>query len=742
MIGQTRPRTAACLALLLSGCATTPPRPAPLPPPTPLAGPAVKGATALPPPASAATPAAAAPDDGHVRTTIVAGSDSFSASGQTPTAPAYTPRSGPISLNFPAVDVQAFAKAVLGDILGLSYAVDPSVHGVVTLITPRPVAKSDVLALTEDALKTSGLALEPRGGVYTIVPLEQAKGQAPAVGPEQPGFGNETLTLKYANPEELKKLIDPIVPGVITATDPTTGHMVLSGASGQRRSVRELVEQFDMDWLKGMSFALYVPKNTDARLIAPELDKLINASGAPTAGLVRLVAMDRLNGIVAIAPRAQYLEDVRKWVEVLDREGASNERRLYVYRVQNGRATDLANVLISAFGGTPASSNTSAQRKSGFGGGSGSGSGNGGLSMGGGGSGLNAGSGSGSGFGSASPSPSIASLVSGGSSGSGQTLPGQAPTPVSPNGRPGAGDSLVITADEANNAVVAYATLREYALIEDALRKLDITPLQVVVEASISEVTLNDTLQYGTQWFFQTHGNQYALTQSTTSPSPIQNLPGLAYTIFNNSNGIAATINALSQVTHVDVLSAPNLLVLNNQTASLEVGEQVPISTGSAISTETSSAPIVNSVDYRDTGVIMQITPRVNSSGLVLLDISQEVSQVDNTSMASAANPIDSPVISERKISSSIAVQDGQTIALGGLISDDISKTRSGVPILSAIPLLGALVGNRDNTRQRTELLVLLTPHVIRNPEDASAITDELKQKIRSVIPLRPKFEP
>lgn len=738
MIGQTRPRTAACLAALLSGCAVAPPHPAPpitsLPP---KAEASLTGATALPPPSTApvAATTAGAADDGHVRTTILAGGDSFPASGQTPTAPAYAPHAGPISLNFPAVDVQAFAKAVLGDILGLSYAVDPSVHGMVTLITPRPVAKSDVLALTEDALKTSGLALEPRGGIYTIVPLEQAKGQAPTVGAEQAGFGNETVTLHYANPEELKKLIDPIVPGVIMATDPATGTMVLSGASGQRRAVRELVQQFDMDWLKGMSFALYVPKNTDARLIAPELDKLINASGAPTAGLVRLVAMERLNGIVAIAPRAQYLEDVRKWVEVLDREGASNERRLYVYRVQNGRATDLANVLISAFGGTPATPNNAAQRKSGFGGGSGASSGSGGL---------NAGSGFGSGFGSGSgsSSPSISSLVSGSASGSGQTLPGQAPTPVSPNGKAGAGDSLVITADEANNAVVAYATLREYTLIEDALRKLDITPLQVVVEASISEVTLNDTLQYGTQWFFQTHGNQYALTQSTTSSAPIQSLPGFAYTVLNSSNGIAATINALSQVTHVEVLSAPNLLVLNNQTASLEVGEQVPISTGSAISTETSSAPIVNSVDYRDTGVIMQITPRVNSSGLVLLDISQEVSQVDNTSTASAANPIDSPVISERKISSSIAVQDGQTIALGGLISDDISKTRSGVPILSAIPILGALVGNRSNTRQRTELLVLLTPKVIRNPDDAHAITDELKQKIRSVEPIRPKFEP
>ncbi|MGC1301077.1 MAG: hypothetical protein WA840_01775, partial [Caulobacteraceae bacterium] len=290
--------------------------------------------------------------------------------------------------------------------------------------------------------------------------------------------------------------------------------------------------------------------------------------------------------------------------------------------------------------------------------------------------------------------------------------------------------------------VVAYATPREYALIEDALRKLDIPPLQVVIEAAISEVTLNDELKYGVQWFFQAHGNQYGLTQSSTSTAAAANLPGFVYSTISTNGNIAATLNALSTVTHVNTLSAPNLLVLNNQTASLQVGDEVPISTGSAVGTVTANAPVVNSVDYRDTGVILRVTPRVNSSGLVLLDISQEVSEVDNTASTIADNPIDSPVISERKIATSIAVQDGQTIALGGMIQDQITTTRTGVPILSAIPILGALVGSRDNTRARTELLVLLTPRVIRGPDEAQVITEELKQKIKWVEPLRPKFEP
>ena len=288
--------------------------------------------------------------------------------------------------------------------------------------------------------------------------------------------------------------------------------------------------------------------------------------------------------------------------------------------------------------------------------------------------------------------------------------------------------------------MAALTALLLFALIEDALRRLDIPPLQVIIEATITEVTLNDKLQYGVQWFFQHHRDQVSLIQGKgPTPTPAQVFPGFNYTIFNSAGGIAATLNALSGVTHLEVLSSPNLLVLNNQTASLQVGDQVPISTGTAVSTTGGGAPIVSSIDYRDTGVILKVTPRVNGGGLVLLDISQEVSNVNG---AALNNPLNSPVISKRKVATSIAARDGETIALGGLISDNNTKMRGGVPILSAVPVLGALAGNRDNSRQRTELLILLTPKVVRNQEEAETVTDELKRKIRSIAPKAPKFEP
>ncbi len=194
-------------------------------------------------------------------------------------------------------------------------------------------------------------------------------------------------------------------------------------------------------------------------------------------------------------------------------------------------------------------------------------------------------------------------------------------------------------------------------------------------------------------------------------------------------------MNALQSITTVKVISAPKVLVLNNHTASLQVGDQVPVSTGSLTNAGVGTDPTVaNEIQYLPTGVILTVTPRVNDSGLVLLDISQEVSDVKPDS----AGTNNTPTIEDRKFTSSIAVHDGQTIALGGLIKDNNSHARDGLPYLSQIPYIGALFGSTDNIDNRTELLVLLTPRVIRNALDAKSITDELKEKIGTVAPPGP----
>ena len=677
-------------------------------------------------PADAGAPGVASPspDGPHVRTTIIQGAGS-----RPPTAPPAVRAfpDGDVSLNFPSVDVQVVAKAILVDTLGLRYAADPSVRGAISVQTAHPIRRADVLPFFEQALATANLVLTDRAGVFTIVAQATARAEAPVVGPADTGFGNETIALKFVNAEELRKLLDPLVPNAISVADPTANVLVVSGTSTQRRALRELVAQFDVDWLRGMSFALFVPQRTDARLIAPELEKLLNAPGSPTAGLVRLIAMDKLNGILAISAQPQFLEDTRRFVEVLDREGEGSERRMFVYQVQNGRAADLARVLDGAFGIAPPKGPVTTTDPTE----------------------LND---------RTEPSAALVApvgILSGMVTGAPPKPASAASDEVRQSGQSGQGgveaSGTTITADETNNAIVIFATPRDFALIEDALRKLDVPPLQVMIDASISEVTLNHTLQYGIQWAFQAGRLGGALSQgspitttnpttgavTTTNPGPQQNFPGLSF--LYQGNNWSATFNALAAVTDVTVLSAPKLMVLNNHTATIEVGDQVPISNGSAVSTLTTGAPIVTSIEYQDTGIILKITPRVNSSGLVLLDIAQEVSEVEPQQTTAT---IDSPTISMRKISTSVAVQDGETVALGGLIKNEVQKGRSTIPLLGSIPILGHLFGDTTGGLLRTELVVLLTPHVVRAPVDARAVTAELRAKIQEAAPPPPPPPP
>ena len=723
--------------------------------------PVVSPTAAVAPPvrASTTTPSRdATPPDLTVRETILPGRP------QPPSAPAAQParariaRGGPVQLDFPNVDVQAVAKAVLGDVLGVAYTISPDIHSPVTLQPGRRLPRAEVLPAFEAALQTSGLALVAGpAGAYAILPVEQARAAAPVGGDAGVGFASEVVTLRFVNAEELRRLIDPVLPGVVTGADPATNTLTIAGTEGQRAGARDLVRQFDVDWLRGTSFALFIPRRTDSRLIVPELDKVLNADGAPTRNLVRLIALDRLNGILAVSTQPQYLDDVRRWVEVLDREGESNQRRLFVYRVQNGRAGDLARTLAGAFGQGPSGPGArsgppgfgDSQRPPGVIGVLPSDAQSAGQGFNAPSSGLQNGA---SGAGPGSGGPGSGGLGSGGlgSGGLGSGGLGSGGASESSGGggiaglNPGANGSTIdvqaddfhakITSDEINNAIVVYATPRDYAVIEDALRKLDIAPYEVVIEAAITEVTLTDALRFGVQGLYNNHGVSAGLTESAASAVPIQDFPG--FSAFYAAKSITAALNALENLTTIKVVSAPKLMVLNNQTASIEVGDQVPILTGSATSVITSDAPVVNSVDYRDTGIILKVTPRVNSSGYVLLDMAQEVSDVVP---AGSSSTIDSPTFSTRRIATSIAVQDGEVIALGGLIRDSRQDSKNGLPVLSRIPVLGPLLfGNIQNSDTRTELIVLLRPTVVRNADDGRAVTEELRDKLKGLRGLLP----
>jgi general secretion pathway protein D len=614
---------------------------------------------------------------------------------------------GNIEFTIPSADVRTLAQIVLRDTLRIPYTVSVEGDFDVGLTTAGPVSRQQLLDLFEASLKTANLAMVWEGTGYRILTVDAAKARGTEFLPDR-GFGSETVRLQFANAEELRKLLDTVVPGAVQSLDTTQNALVIAGTEAQRKSVHEVIAQFDVNWLRSMSFALYVPQNLDSRLIVPELEKLINAPDSPTRGLVRLIGMEKINGVIAISAQKQYLEDVRRWVEVLDREGTSNEARLYVYRVQNSRARDLVKTLNASFG---------------LGGG-------GGLSE--------------------NPDPFAPEPRSGADGAQGQNGPArQTPTPGQngSNGGIGGGNGqdvggsglkVRVSADEVNNAVVVYGSGHDYAIVEDALRKLDLPPLQVMIEAAITEVGLNDALRYGVQWNFQQGNANFALSEGETG-TPARQFPGFSF-FYSNRNDIRATLNALEGRTTVKVVSAPKLMVLNNQTAALQVGDQVPVLSQQVTPLNggggSGNLLAANSVEYRDTGVILKITPRVNASGAVLLDISQEVSDVQPTK----SGVTNSPTITTRRVATTVSVQDGQVIALGGLFRDNKSFGKNGLPILSRIPVLGGLLfGNNDNSEKRTELIILIKPHVLRTPDDMTAITEELRAKIQSVEPFKTK---
>ena len=278
-----------------------------------------------------------------------------------------------------------------------------------------------------------------------------------------------------------------------------------------------------------------------------------------------------------------------------------------------------------------------------------------------------------------------------------------------------------IVADDTKNAIIVWGNDTEQESLARLINSLDSTPVQVLLEATIAEVSLNDELNFGLRWFFE---NGDATFSDVGTGAVASNFPGLSL-LFNGASS-AAAINALNSITDVNVVSSPSLMVLDNQEATLQIGDEVPIATQQVVDTSDTSAPIVNTISFRDTGIILNVKPRVSSGGQVILEIEQEVSSVSNTTTSG----IDSPTISQRRIETSVIVTDGQTIALGGLIQESNNQTNTQVPGAGDVPVLGALFRNRSDKVAKTELLILITPRVIRNGQESRTVTDELRQRI------------
>jgi len=663
-----------------------------------------------------------------------------------PTTPAAGGQAGDITLNFVDTDIREIARTILGTTLKLNYTIDPNVHGTGSIDTGTPLARSALLPTLETLLNANGATLIERNGVYAVVPIAVGNTTNPVSGANAIGAGTQVVPLRYAAASSLAKVLEPYVAegGKITA-DPARNALLISGDAAVRETLVSLVRAFDIDILAGQSYALFPVGDSNPAQLAGELEKVFQSQGeGPLGGLVRVLPMERVNAVLVVSSQPRYIDAAKRFAGLMNRVEDATARAWHVYYVQNGQSADLELLLQRAFtprnvSPSPAPPGTTAPGAeqltigggrapgagtSGFGG-AGSTAGLGGA---GGGAGVTTGlpgaGGAAGGLGAGIPSPTAAAEA-----------PLPATEPLSTETGAGAGaapeNRLRIIANRRNNALLIYATPSEYTVIEGMLRKIDIIPLQVLIEATIAEVDLNDALQYGTQFFFKADHVAFTLGPSgTTSPA----IPGInqltfpstsPYFILSKQPNFALAL--LASVSKVKILSSPQVMVLDNEPARLQVGQQVPVLTGTATSTLAAGAPVVNSVDYHSTGVIMQVTPRVNSGGLVALDIAQEVSDV----AAQATNTVmGSPTFNDQLFRTRVAVQDGQTVGLAGLIRDNASNENSGIPFLKDIPILGTLVSTQSNSRMRTELLVLITPHVVHDQRDARALTEDLRSQL------------
>ena len=666
------------------------------------------------------------------------------ASAATPSIPpppgAVSGQNGDVTLNFVDADIREIVRSILGTTLKLNYTIDPRVHGTGSIETATPLARSALLPALETLLNQNGATLVQRNGIYDVVPVAVGNVTNQAAGTGGVGAGAQVVPLRYTAAKDLAKMLEPYVGegGKITA-DPARNAVLVTGDASVRQTLVGLIGAFDIDILSGRSYALFPIGNGDPAKIAGELEKVLQAqTEGPLGGIVQVLPMERVNAVLVVSSQPRYIDAANRFFRLAERVEDATARSWHIYYVQNGQSSDLENLLQRAFtpghvSATPGPPGGTApgtgQQSLGFGNATGSTPGLGGPASGistTGAAGSSGTSGSAGGFGSAIPA---ATPVSSSTAASPATEPLSSETAAG-----GTENRIRILANQTNNALLIYATPAEYSVIEGMLHKIDIIPLQVLIEATIAEVDLNDQLQYGTQFFFKTdHVAETLGSTGTSGPfnppfPPLGSLPfpsTLPYFVLSKSPNFA--LAALANVTKVKVLSAPEVMVLDNQPARLQVGQQVPVLTGTATSTLAAGAPVVNSVDYHETGVIMQVTPRVNTGGLVSLDIAQEVSDVAQQ----ATNTVNgSPTFDDQVFRTRVAVQDGQTVGMAGLIRDNVSQGNSGLPFIKDIPVLGTLFSTQANSRMRTELLVLITPHVVHDQRDARALTEDLRSQL------------
>lgn len=642
---------------------------------------------------------------------------------------------GETTFNFEGESLHAVVKAILGDLLGQNYTIAPNVQGTVTYVTPKKISPAQALSVLEMILGWNNARMIYSDGRYSIVPADQALATGVVAPRSNPpanarGFESRVVPLRYISAAEMEKLLKPYArPGAIVTVDPGRNVLTLAGSRAELESYLRTVEVFDVDWMASMSVGVFPLESSRANKVVQDLEKVFGeGSKSPVAGMFRFMPIESANAVLAITAQPEYLDDIQQWIERID--GAGEGLRLYSYELKYITAKDLAARLGDVFGGS---------------GGSGGGNdGGGGISL------IPGGQSTTISGGGVGGSKDGGGMDGGGPGGGGGGL-GSGSLSLGGNNQGGSGsvvievggDKVAVSAIEENNTLLVRSTPSAWRSIMDVIEKLDMLPLQVHIESQVVEVKLTGELAYGVNWFIENAAQENNLPDVT---DPLGSIPrkwstlggsiggrgtggGLAWTLIKND--AAAIITALDKVTDVRLLQTGSLLARNNAEATLNVGSRIPV-TSVSVNPILGNNNSISQVQYLDTGVILKVRPRVTKDGTVFLDVVQEVS-----SPGSAADANGNVRIDTRRLKTEAIVPTGDTVMLAGLIQDGSSKGSTGIPGLSRIPWLGGLFGRQTTSKDRTEVVVLITPTIIRNQQELRDFTDEYTRGFRSMEPIK-----
>ena len=612
-----------------------------------------------------------------------------------------------VSLNFEQAPLSEVMHAIMGDILQLDYVVDRPVQGQVTLRTRTPIPRGELLEVLESLLKANNaLLIKGSDGRYLVTGSQGSRLSPEISNPasSDAGFSTIIVPLRYISATNMAEILQPVAEErSFVLVDNRRNILMLAGTRDQLDGWLDIVTTFDVDQLQGMSVGMFPLENSNVEDAAEALSAMLDSGGQED--LVRIVPVKRLNSLLIVTPRSHYLDTLGVWIERLDSVPDSKfEKRIFVYPVQNTSARRISELLNGLYADELGVVTT---MESGADGGGGVAPGMSGESIGGGSSGISAGSNN-------DERDMGGKIMSIGA--------------MSDSRGPSMMEDVRVVADDDNNALMIYSTGKQFDMIKTALEQLDTVATQVIIEASILEVTLNDSLEYGLEWTFSNGLNSdnegTGILSAVGGPLSAANGAGFSYTVANAAGNIKAVLNALAKESLLNVISTPSVMVLDNNTAFIHVGDQVPIiseqSTGLNVDDR-----ITQSVTYKDTGVQLEVTPSVNAGGLVTMDIQQSVTDVGPQVEGQQ------PTFLERSIMSRVSVRSGQSVVLGGLIRENASNAESGIPFLQDLPWVGSLFGSTKKGNRRTELLVIITPRALVSENDLREVSEEMRAQIR-----------